>query len=166
MSQTQILRYESAGQASLPPLELYFTLSPVVAKDVISVGVRVIPEVGKPAGSLVARQNSMPASAATDHNDVVSVFFRLKSLFSTSICDLTWSSDMFSATSLYTMCTTTGIVIRFSDLEARLLPNCSVCLSACLRMLSLDGFCLTSSARCSSAWHCLTCENTGKTPDR
>ena len=78
---------------------MYLTSSLVLNED-WDVEVRVIPVVVFPFGSVLAKQNSMPQSAAKGWNAngvfVVSAFKRLKSSFKISIWDCICKSVIFS----------------------------------------------------------------------
>ena len=61
-SQTHIFKYLSTGQASLPHVAELFTLSKLKDKSIKLVSVvcvLVMPDVGWPKGSVVAKQNSI-----------------------------------------------------------------------------------------------------------
>ena len=99
ISHTHILRYSLVFQASTPPEEEYLTPSLVLKEDWL-VDVLVIPSVGFPLGSVVAKQNSISVSAATDWKPagvlIASEFNLLKSSFNMSICDCIWAVLKFS----------------------------------------------------------------------
>ena len=81
--------------------------------DARLVEVRVMPLVGLPEGSVVARKNSILASATSPANTggtlATSALVARKSWFSTSIWLVIWASEMFWAAVFQTTWTTTGI---------------------------------------------------------
>ena len=84
-----------------------------VSNAVTSVWVRVMPDVGRPFGSVPASANSMRLSAISPAKGggtmLVSALAPRKSWFSTSIWLCTCSSEMFCTSLFQTMCTTTGM---------------------------------------------------------
>src|SRR5690349_2308841 len=107
-----MLRYLFAGHASVPPVaaDLIPSLS---ENDVCVVCRRVMPVVGAPLGSTLARKNSILESAVNGKNGagvlLTSGLVRLKSRLSTSIWLLICASERFCAAVFQTTWTTTGI---------------------------------------------------------
>src|SRR4029450_6183324 len=99
--QTQMLRYFLVSQALMPPCAFNLTGLPRSENSVLVVLVKVMPVVALPAGSLVARANSIWASATrplkTPGVLLLSGFLARKSRLRTAIWLFTCATEIFSA---------------------------------------------------------------------